>query len=60
MSDKDLSLCPFCGNRAAIFYNNAYDKHFVECDSCLARGPAADSDELAGGAWNRRVTGTSK
>lgn len=64
--NQKLDPCPFCGRQASPqtgppFVASDVARAWVQCDSCLARGPSVSSDVseeeaqiLAVTLWNRR------
>lgn len=51
-SEIKLKPCPFCGSQeTGVYYDTG--RHYVSCE-CGARGPSADTDEVAIAYWNRR------
>ena len=57
--EKELKICPFCGNRGKLNYSDALNQYIVECtnDFCMASymiGMKYDTEEEAVFAWNRR------
>lgn len=53
--DKELRSCPFCGSGWVGLYKPHYHLFAVLCNKCSAEGPAADSEDEAADAWNRRA-----
>lgn len=58
----ELKPCPFCGS--ASFFGDRFPElidhdivelYAVECNGCMARGPAKETPEEAEEAWNRRA-----
>lgn len=64
--DTTFELCPFCGSRAAKVYSHEiktpfknglgerikHTKYYTRCNICHARGPLANSKNLAREFWN--------
>lgn len=54
-----LRDCPLCGSRAMPVRREGYDgraMHGVSCTGCFLEIPCKyRADELAAGAWNRRM-----
>lgn len=58
-ADNEMSerlICRFCDkSNWRILFDASTHAQQVECASCLARGPLADSQDNAVAAWNRRA-----
>lgn len=52
---KGVKHCPFCGMDTAISREISFGVRFISCKSCHARGPAADSEEMARQLWEERA-----
>ena len=50
---KGLESCPYCGSES-LFSDFDSEGFYIECNGCLARGPAAESRAEAERLWNRR------
>lgn len=48
-----LEPCPFCGADTAAYVTG--DCEYTVCDTCLAEGPPAETQEEAALLWNRRA-----
>ena len=55
--EPELEPCPFCGERRGATYKG-YKWWRVECATCHAEGPEADTEPEAVAAWNRRAGGS--
>ena len=53
-----IQPCPFCGEKAKIYWNNVWGYAVVKCDACGATTGRFDYDKSAIKAWNRRVEPT--
>ena len=51
-----LKPCPFCGADGVphVSLNKSYDKHYVKCLCCDARGGMCATEEEAAEVWNKR------
>jgi len=60
LEEWQLKLCPFCGSKAEVEYDDEPCYHgssgwyFVRCTSCKSKGAKRDTEEDAAFAWNRR------
>lgn len=45
--------CPFCGSKEGLHVANLLNKHFIECNTCLATGPIGATPEGAAKLWNK-------
>lgn len=58
-----LKPCPFCGfspkgiliDNRPVALRERVNGRVIVCPECKAKGPLADTDEMALGAWNRRA-----
>lgn len=50
-----IKQCPFCGEKAKIYWNNVWDYGVVKCDACGATTGRFDYDKSAIKAWNKRA-----
>lgn len=46
-----IPSCPFCQNPNCIPVKNSLGKHWVNCRSCKANGPHADTEAAAAAVW---------
>lgn len=49
--------CPFCQSQPEVKEsdNDQINLHFIQCPSCLARGPEVYTREFAARLWNKGV-----
>ncbi len=54
-----FSACPFCGMDCAVSLdeerNPFTSNYYVECGSCLARGPMYSNQRAAIDGWEKRI-----
>lgn len=49
-----IDPCPFCGSKDVAPHKGEYGAQYVECMTCQAFGPSADTRPKAIAAWNCR------
>jgi hypothetical protein len=47
-----LSRCPFCGEKAELYYISQKNSFVVRCLACKAQGPESPNKEQATVKWN--------